>query len=538
MLRMREEVYMPNKQFFMRSAILLVAFALIGSIPAVAKRVHMKTTGSDAAGDGTLENPYFTLGKCMHALIPVDWDSAGTSDTIIVHGGTYGQQTGAGTDYSVAFNYGENACAFRGINSARPAYIMGNPADVAIGNKPVFTTSTAGQYVMQFNCRREAGGGWEVSYPMPNGWHPQYIVIKNLSFGPFTLAAIYIADGGTYCRTTPTHNITIDSCDFYGGPNGERHALKITGLDSMVLKNCTFRNMVQNGVDGVGVHYAHAYNNDFTDCGNAGFSNKGGSSYNLIEKNIFHDTNYGVLIGQQTDMDQFRPPFGTLDADGDTMFYEAKDIEVYRNLFMNVYEPIKWDCAHGGKVNNNTFYSPNNYGTAPPAYGIKYIAEIHQNRYHDGTSNPSWTRSTYSHDGEFKNNICVFGRTYNNNGPINVQTAYTIPESFTFANNLWYCTDPTARVLPNWEGLTGDPPQHSNDYTGDAKFIRENPSIPTDFLISEDSPARGVGLVLPRVILDFLDRPYRDPGRALGAFEAQLSGAPPIAPTRMELWPR
>ena len=137
-------------------------------------------------------------------------------------------------------------------------------------------------------------------------------------------------------------------------------------------------------------------------------------------------------------------------------------------------------------------------------------------------------------DGEFKNNVIYFGRTegFPYNRSVWVQNPQTQPETFVFANNLWYCIADPSNSMPDWQTLEGlyGCPQHSDNITGDPLFLSSAPELPVDFFLRAQSPARGMGLVLNDIDRDFFDRYYAVPNRSIGAFEITENNAPPMAP--------
>ena len=326
------------------------------------------------------------------------------------------------------------------------------------------------------------------------------------------------------------------------GTCSPRHCLKISGLENFEIKNCVFTGMELCGIDAVGCHDGYIHDNIFRDgkttsgeYGN-GITVKGGSRDILIEKNLFLRLNcYGVQIGQTTGIDFLRPPACELDADGDIMNYEAKHIDVFRNLFVHVSNPITWCNAIGGRVYHNTFYTPRNSGEL---YGTGRMFKIWM-------LVSSWGGCTAiaCQGGEFKNNIIYhgLGDTYPySNRILWVQNAGTLPETFEFSNNLWYCPDDPAVSEPDWdliESTYGTTPQHSDNHTGDPLFTNPDPSAPNDFMVSDLSPAIGLGALLDAVRNDFFDVEFNSPP-TVGAIEATGSSGRPSYNNslQIELW--
>jgi hypothetical protein len=113
-----------------------------------------------------------------------------------------------------------------------------------------------------------------------------------------------------------------------------------------------------------------------------------------------------------------------------------------------------------------------------------------------------------SGDNSVINNLFYFGRgelsTYLNIGP------NTAPETFTFANNLWYAHDNPAQSTP-----TLPVTETGGIYGSDPLFI----SVPSgNYHLQSGSPAIGQGLPFPGIAFDYDGLPYNNPP-SIGAFE-------------------
>jgi len=512
----------------MKCCIALAVFLLVAT-QAEATRWYISPTGNDSSGNGSLGNPYTTLHRVTHVISGI-YGAAGCSDTIIVLPGTY--------------NWGQNGTTFigydawvRGKNALHPLVIMGDPAAVAAGNKPVIGGYVSDQHgLLSFQEYYRSTNGVD-GIPCPHTDDIQYIVIKDIKFNNFGLFALHIHDGGYDCSrhdTSYAGSVIIDGCEFTNGVY--RHGLKMSGCDSFIVRNCYFANLPNNGIDMVGCHKNHIYNNVFYNWGIGGAGtavmNKGGSANNVIEQNVFRESSaYGILIGQETGEEYLRPMLGDIDEDGQVMDYESKNVKVLRNIFINVSVPITWSCSRGGKVYNNTFYCPKNYGESG---GIKAVARIHED-HQNWSSGP-----VYCREGEFKNNIAYFGNPYPPSGAVWIQSSETAPTTFVFSNNLWYRVTNPSNSIPDWSYLAANygSPQHVNDFVGNPNFVSSSPTNPADFTPATGSPAIGVGMPLTDVLYDFFNRPYVNPNRTLGAFEVQEHGAPPTPPPVVDIRPR
>lgn len=513
----------------MKKCSIAFAILLIIATQAEAARWYISPTGNDTGGNGSRSNPYATLHRVTHVISDLV-GAAGSSDTIIVLEGTY--------------NWGQNGTTFigydawvRGKNHLHPLVIMGDPASVAAGRKPVIGGYVSADHgLLSFQEYYRSTGGVD-GIPCPATDDIQYIVIKDIKFDNFGLFAMHIHDGGYDCSrhdTSYANSVTIEGCEFTNGVY--RHGLKMSGCDSFVVRDCYFANFPNNCIDMVGCHKNRIYDNEFVNwgisSGGTAIMNKGGSANNVIERNVFRESStYGVLLGQETGEEYTRPMIGDIDEDGQVMDYESKNIMVYRNIFINVGVPITWSCSRGGKVYNNTFYCGRNYGQPG---GIKAVARIHEDHQ-------NWTVPPVPcREGEFKNNIAYFGTPYPPSGAVWIQSSTTAPETFTFSNNLWYRVTDPSKSIPDWSYLAANygSPQHVNDFVGDPQFAGSTPSSPADFIPKPGSPAIAVGLPLSQVLYDFFNRPYVNPNRTLGAFEVQEHGAPPTPPPLIDIRPR
>ena len=134
-----------------------------------------------------------------------------------------------------------------------------------------------------------------------------------------------------------------------------------------------------------------------------------------------------------------------------------------------------------------------------------------------------------SRDGLFINNVVVLRtgdlRTFVNVGPA------TAPETFTFANNLWFALD---------RGSTWPGPSYCCGVTETDSIIQQDPMMVDraggDYRLAQNSPAAGAGRVVSGdAFPDFDGSCYADPA-TLGAFEIDDSyGASPEAPTGLRL---
>jgi len=288
------------------------------------------------------------------------------------------------------------------------------------------------------------------------GWHLAdcaYVTLRNLVVRGPSQNGINVDDGGTF--DTPAHHIVLEGLRVENvGPRGNFDAIKLSGLDDFVVRNCTCEGWGGQAPDMVGCHRGLIEGCRFV--GREGFSQntgpqtKGGSCEITIRRCLFLDcADRGVQIGGSTGLRVFRPQ----DAP-----YEAKDVTVEGCTFVGCEAAAAYVGADGATVRFCTIYHPR-----------KWVIRILQE-----TVGP---RFPPCRNGRFEHNLVVFRQadvqTFVNVGP------NTAPETFTFAENLWYCDDrPSASrpelPAPERNGLYGVDPKLADPAKLD--FRPQNPT--------------------------------------------------------------
>lgn len=309
-----------------------------------------------------------------------------------------------------------------------------------------------------------------------------YIELNGLTFEQQTANGVNIDDGGDY--TTPSTNITVRNCVFRNmGNTGNRDFLKMSGVDSFLIENCSFRSGTGGaGIDFVGCHHGIVQDCVIDSAGIAGIQAKGGCQFITIRRNIIKNIpQRGLNLGGSTGMPYFRPALSNpiLNA------FEAADLEVYSNVFINNKAPIAYVGCVRVKVINNTFYKPQNWV-------IRILQET------------TLTGFLSCADNEFRNNLVYLAAdlTEVNIGP------NTSPGTFTFTNNLWFNESSS-----NWTPIL--PVVDSNQVIGDPLFSNV---VAGDYTLQATSPAIGAGISLASPVTDFIQTPYSIP-RSIGAYE-------------------
>jgi len=253
-----------------------------------------------------------------------------------------------------------------------------------------------------------------------------HVTLAHIRVQGYPANGINIDDGGTF--ETPSHHIVLNNITILDtGPTGNRDALKMSGVDEFVVKNCRFEGWGGSGIDLVGCHSGKITGCTFVGKEDYSQSNgiqlKGGTSNVFVEKCLFKNAGHrSINLGGSTGLQFFRPKVDD---------YEATDITVAGNRFIGSMSPIAWVTAKGGHVHHNTIIFPE-----------KWILRILQETKD--------TKFTPCRDGIFENNLIIYDSqvdVFVNVGP------RTAPETFKFRNNAWHKVDETDRkpVLPTPE---------------------------------------------------------------------------------------
>jgi len=311
---------------------------------------------------------------------------------------------------------------------------------------------------------------------------PAYILISNLKFEGQTANGVNIDDGGTF--ETPAHDIIIENCEWRSmNATGNNDMLKMSGVDNFIIRNCRFSNGSPggSGIDMVGCHDGVIENCIFFNQGSNSIQTKGGSSQITIQKNKFVNGGLRSLnIGGSTGPAYFRP----IDAK-----YEAKEINVYSNIFIGSQSPIAFVGAINCSVINNTIYLPS-----------KWAIRILQENTSEGFLKCGFN--------SFINNI-VYVNNSSANPTINIGPN-TEPETFYFSNNLWFNQDNL-----NWPG-PNLPVTEPNSYKNLDPMISLNNQ--GELIIDKSSPVKGLGLDVPNPKEDIDGNLFNSP-RSIGAKE-------------------
>lgn len=317
---------------------------------------------------------------------------------------------------------------------------------------------------------------------------PAYLHIRNLNFRGQSANGVNIDDGGSY--DSPARHLLIEQCVWEGiNATGNNDLLKMSGVDSFVVRNCAFLDGSPGGsmVDMVGCHWGVFEDNLFRNGGSNSIQAKGGTSDILITHNRFLNGGARALnIGGSTGLDFFRP----MNAD-----YEGARILVFANYFRGGQAPFAFVGAVQCDVMNNTVVYPE-----------KWVMRILQ----ENTD----ARFQQCGDNRFRNNLVVVdNRAISPSVNIGPNTR---PATFVFEHNLWFNTQ-----QPSWQG----PQLPSTEIAGLRALDPRLRDLATDDIaLLSDSPAIGAGLPFAAMLRDLFGALFNVPP-SIGAVE----GNPPVS---------
>jgi len=250
--------------------------------------------------------------------------------------------------------------------------------------------------------------GWQLS-------DCAHLVLRNLAMRGQRGNGLNIDDGGSF--DTPSHHVVLEGIHVADvGPVGNFDGIKLSGVVDFTIRDCTVEGWGGQAIDMVGCHRGVIDGCTFR--GKPGYSQstgpqtKGGSSRIAIRRCLFLDAgSRSVQLGGSTALAYFRP-LGAL--------YEARDISVEGCVFVAGQAPLAFVGVDGAVVRYNTIYQPG-----------KWVMRILQE-----TTEPGFAPCR---NGRFERNLVVFRRA-DLQASVNIGPR-TQPESFVFADNLWYCTD-------------------------------------------------------------------------------------------------
>ncbi|MCB9601072.1 MAG: right-handed parallel beta-helix repeat-containing protein [Sandaracinus sp.] len=323
--------------------------------------------------------------------------------------------------------------------------------------------------------------GWSMS-------DARWVVIEGFTIRNAGVHGMNLDDGGSY--DSPSHHVVLRDLTIpSAGSGGNNDCIKMSGVDDFWIEGSDVSGCDRGEiVDMVGCHDGVISDNHFASPVGNGVQAKGGSSDVWITRNVFEDIpGRAVNAGGSTGLEFFRP----IDAP-----HEAARIRVVANLVLRGGTDSGAAVAFVGcdacAFVNNTVVHPSTW-----------IARILQES--------ADARFVPSREGVFANNVVVLRtadlRTFFNVG------GGTAPESFVFANNLWFAEDEGAGWAgPSYAG-TGIP-------AGVDELVQRDPLLGDDDELGAESPARGAGRTLPFALPpDLRGRCFETPP-SVGALES------------------
>lgn len=236
---------------------------------------------------------------------------------------------------------------------------------------------------------------------------------------------VHFDDGGE--ARLPSRHIVLEDLRIEEiGPDGNHDAIKISGTDDFVIRNCRISGWGGSGIDMVGCHRGVVDGCLFEGREGARQKNaiqiKGGSSRILVQRCAFlRAGERAVSIGGSTGTRFFRPR---------GVPYEAKDVVVAGNRFVGGQAHIAWVTSTNTRVHHNIFYKPEKWV-------VRILQETRDERF------------VHCRRGTFADNLVVAGaalRRVVNVGP------RTAPETFAFRHNALVFDAPERRAnLPGEE---------------------------------------------------------------------------------------
>lgn len=310
-----------------------------------------------------------------------------------------------------------------------------------------------------------------------------HLVISGITFTGQRANGFNIDDGGVF--NSPSYNIVIENCTWLMmDATGNNDELKMSGVDSFIVRNNKFLNGSQGGslIDMVGCHYGLIENNYFFNGGSNCIQAKGGTHTITIRKNMFRDGGQRAInCGGSTGLAYFRPQNAN---------FEARDIDIYSNVFIGAVTPIGFVSAIYCRFVNNTIINPE-----------RWVLRILQE-----ATDPRFEQCSFN---TFANNICYFNNRANNEQGINIGSN-TQPQTFIFRNNIWFNSDNLSWNGPN------------NSVVHENSLVNINPEftsfVDENYALNNNSPAIGEGVHYTFADEDFFGNKFNEP-RSIGAFE-------------------
>jgi hypothetical protein len=314
----------------------------------------------------------------------------------------------------------------------------------------------------------------------------RYVALHDLEITGATGNGVNLDDGGDYDDPTATQHVVLQHLFVHDiGAGGNQDCLKLSGVHDFFV----YDNQIErcggggsgSGLDHVGCHRGIIARNTFTETSGNAIQAKGGSTdLDIRQNHMVQSGARAVNMGGSTGFEFFRPPLSTTEPNA-----EARDIRVTSNVIVGGDAALAFvgcvDCLAAG----NTIIDP-----------LTWPFRILQETVTGGgyTFEPA-------RDGRVIGNLVYFEA-----GEISTHVnvgANTAPETFTFANNLWYAHDdagqstPTLPVTETGAVIGMDPGDPQSDCHGGPRDDRGQalPELPGDLRGTCRAQAPDIGAI-------------------------------------------
>jgi hypothetical protein len=212
------------------------------------------------------------------------------------------------------------------------------------------------------------------------------------------------------------------------GPEGNRDGIKLSGVASFRVEECTVERWGSGGsaVDMVGCRdgtIQHCVFRHAPGSGGSGVQAKGGTRDVVVRRCRFEDAgSRAVNVGGSTGLEYFRPPLATWTGER----YEAKDVVVEDSTFTGSQAPAAFVGVDGAIFRRNVI-------DAPGRWAFRILQETRAEGF------------VPCRRVRIEDNRISFRSDRWSEGGVNVGPG-TDPGSFTFARNAWTCTDQPQRT--------------------------------------------------------------------------------------------
>ncbi|MFZ5786490.1 MAG: hypothetical protein ACOY3Y_08605 [Acidobacteriota bacterium] len=339
------------------------------------KILHVATSGSDGAGDGSAGKPFATIVKAAAGAQP------GTA--IRIHAGSYP----GGTYLSGLAG-----------NASAPIWLGGAPGEA----RPLISGGGEGLHLSKV----------------------RYLVVHDLEVTGVSSNGINADDGGERTNPDATRFLVFRGLAIHGiGAGGNQDCLKLSGVNDFQVLDSSFSQcgggQAGSGIDHVGCHDGLIARCSFKDLSGNAVQAKGGSENLEIRWNLIVDGGERALnLGGSTGFDFFRPPLS-----GSATNAEARKLRAVANVIVGGTAALAYVGCVDCLVANNTIVTPHNW-----------ILRILQETVTGG----GYAFAPAS-NGTFVNNLVVFDRsdlsTTLNVGPNTQPSSFVFKHNLWFARD-------------------------------------------------------------------------------------------------------